>query len=79
VDDSSGEFIGCRVSAKILCLDLSGFQHVVNGIVDLRAVVCQVNVTQHFRCTEEHGSWISNVLANGFSESVTRSLEKDFF
>lgn len=63
VNDGSCEFIGCCVATKILCLGLAGFQHMVNGTVDLLAVVSQVDVAQHFRGAKQHCSWVGNVLA----------------
>lgn len=75
VDDSSGELVSGGIAAEILGADLAGLQDVVNGTVDLLAVVSQVDVTQHLRGTQEHGSWIGNVLADGFGESVTRTLK----
>ena len=49
VDDSSCEFVSGCVTTEILCLDLAGFQNILNGTVNLFAVVKQVDVTQHFR------------------------------
>jgi hypothetical protein len=66
VNDSSCEFIGCCVSSDVLCLDLSCFQDIVNGIVDLLTVVIQVDVAQHFRGAKQHCSWIGDILADSF-------------
>lgn len=74
MDDGACELIGGGVAAEILCSDFAGFQYKVNGIVDLLAVVKQVDVTQHLRCAQKHGTWIGDVLADTFGESVTRSL-----
>jgi hypothetical protein len=76
VDDGFGELVGGGVASEILCLDFAGLQHVLNGTVDLLAVVEQVDVAQHFRGAEQHGSWISDVLADGLGEGVTCSLEE---
>lgn len=48
VNDGSCELVSCCVTTKILCLNFSSFQHVVDGTVDLKTIVSQVNVTQHF-------------------------------
>lgn len=74
VDNGACELIGGGVAAEILSSNLAGLQNKVNGIVNLLAVVKQVDVTQHLRCAQEHGTWIGDVLADTFSESVTRSL-----
>lgn len=76
VDDGFRELVGGGVASEILCLDFAGLQHVLNGTVDLLAVVKQVDVAQHFRGAEQHGSWIGDVLADGFGEGVTCSLER---
>lgn len=47
MNDGSGELVSGSVAAEILCADLASLQDVVNGIVDLSAVVEQVDVTQH--------------------------------
>jgi hypothetical protein len=79
VDDGSGELVGGGIAAEILCSDLASLQDVVNGIVDLRTVLKQVDVTQHLRGAQQHGTGISDVLADTFSECVTRTLKKFIF
>lgn len=76
MDDGPGELVGRCVAAEILRADLSGLQHVVNGIVDLLAVVKQVDVTQHLRGAEKHRARVGDVLADSFGERVARSLKK---
>jgi hypothetical protein len=36
----------------------------------------QVDVAQHFRGAEQHGSWVGDVLADSLGEGVTSSLEE---
>lgn len=75
VDDGACELIGCSVAAEILCADLSSFQRKINGVVNLETVVSQVDVTQHLGCAQKHRRWVGDILAGGFAECVTRSLE----
>lgn len=75
MDDGTGELVGGGVSAQIFGADLAGLQDVVNGTVDLQAVVLQINVTKHLRGAQEHRRWIGDVLTDSFGESVTCTLE----
>lgn len=75
MDDGSCELVGGGITAQILGADLSSLQDVVNGTVNLLAVVGQVDMTQHLRGTQKHGSWIGDILADSSCEGVTRSLK----
>lgn len=79
MDDGACELVGGGIAAEILGADLAGLQYKVYGIVDLLAVVKQVDVTQHLRRAQKHGCWIGDVLADTFGEGVTRSLMEDFY
>lgn len=48
MDDGAGELVGGGVATQVLGADLAGLQDVVNGTVDLLAVMRQIDVAQHF-------------------------------
>lgn len=75
VDDSAGELVGGGVAAQVLGANLAGLQDVVDGAVDLLAVMRQIDVAQHFRCAQEHSRWVGDVLADSFGEGVTCTLK----
>lgn len=78
MDDGAGELVGGGVATQVLGADLAGLQDIVDGTVDLLAVVRQIDVAQHFRCAEQHGRWVGNVLADSLREGVTCTLKMVF-
>lgn len=75
MNNSAGELVGCGVATQVLGADLAGLQDVVNGTVDLLAVMRQIDVAQHFRCAQEHSRRVGDVLADSLGESVACTLK----
>lgn len=45
VDNGACELVGRCIAVEILCADFAGFQHLVDGSIDLLTVTSQVDVT----------------------------------
>lgn len=76
VDDGIRHFSGRILTAQILGANLAGLQHSHNGGGDQIAVALQIDVTQQLGAAQQHCRGISEILADGFGEGVSRTLVK---
>ena len=53
---------------------LSGLENFSQGIEDHSTMVLEIDVVQHGRRTDQHGSWISNIFPYSLCIGVPRSL-----
>lgn len=75
-NDGTCKILSCWLTTQILGSDLAILEYTMQSIIDHITVGGQIDVTQHFGATQEHGSGISNIFAHGFGKSVTCTLNK---
>jgi len=77
VKDCTGELVGCVVAAHVTGADRSLSNNIIDSLRDAVSMLIEAQVSQQHGSREQHGSWVSLILALDIQTDVSASWLED--